>query len=57
MPRTWLGFAWMLGLAWPSCRAPWWATTWLDDANTEIAPRLGLPDLPVVAWPEVSELL
>jgi hypothetical protein len=57
VPRTWLGFAWMLGLAWPSCRAPWWATTWLDDANTEIAPRLGLPDLPVVAWPEVSELL
>jgi hypothetical protein len=29
-----------------------WATTWLDDANTEIAPRLGLPDLPVVAWPK-----
>ena len=29
-----------------------WATTWLDDANTEIAPRLGLPDLPVVTWPE-----
>jgi hypothetical protein len=21
-----------------------WATTWLDDANTETAPRLGLPD-------------
>jgi hypothetical protein len=29
-----------------------WATTWLEDANTEIAPRLGLPDLPVVPWPE-----
>jgi hypothetical protein len=29
-----------------------WATTWLADANTEIAPRLGLPDLPVVAGPE-----
>lgn len=29
-----------------------WATTWLEDANTEIAPRLGLPGLPVVAWPE-----
>jgi hypothetical protein len=29
-----------------------WATTWLQDANTEIAPRLGLPDLPVVTWPE-----
>lgn len=29
-----------------------WATTWLEDANTEIAPPLGLPDLPVVTWPE-----
>jgi hypothetical protein len=29
-----------------------WATTWLEDANTEIAPLLGLPDLPVVTWPE-----
>jgi len=32
-----------------------WATTWLEDANTEIAPRLGLPDLPVVTWPEPTE--
>jgi HAD domain in Swiss Army Knife RNA repair proteins len=29
-----------------------WATTWLEDANLAIAPRLGLPDLPVVRWPE-----
>lgn len=29
-----------------------WATAWLEDANTEIAPRLGLPELPVVTWPE-----
>lgn len=29
-----------------------WATSWLEDANSEIAPRLGLPSLPVVAWPE-----
>jgi hypothetical protein len=29
-----------------------WATTWLEDANSVIAPRLGLPDLPVVTWPE-----
>jgi hypothetical protein len=29
-----------------------WATTWLEDANTEIAPRLGLPGLAVVTWPE-----
>jgi hypothetical protein len=32
-----------------------WATTWLEDANTEIAPRLGLPNLPVVTWPEPTE--
>jgi len=32
-----------------------WATTWLEDANTEIAPRLGLPALPVVTWPEPTE--
>lgn len=32
-----------------------WATTWMDDANEEIAPRLGLPDLPVVTWPEDDE--
>ncbi|MFI5716756.1 HAD domain-containing protein [Nocardia sp. NPDC051750] len=31
-----------------------WATTWEDDANSEIAPRLGLPQLPVVRWPEPS---
>ncbi|GAA1677434.1 HAD domain-containing protein [Glycomyces endophyticus] len=29
-----------------------WATTWEDDANTVVAPRLGLPLLPVVRWPE-----
>jgi HAD domain in Swiss Army Knife RNA repair proteins len=29
-----------------------WATTWLQDANSVVAPRLGLPDLPVVTWPE-----
>jgi hypothetical protein len=32
-----------------------WATTWEDDANAEIAPRIGLPALPVVNWPESSE--
>jgi hypothetical protein len=32
-----------------------WATTWEDEANTEIAPRIGLPTLPVVNWPESSE--
>ncbi|MEU7043244.1 hypothetical protein AB0A77_19570 [Streptomyces varsoviensis] len=29
-----------------------WATTWMSDANAVISPWLGLPDLPVVAWPE-----
>ncbi|MGR6920230.1 HAD domain-containing protein [[Actinomadura] parvosata] len=29
-----------------------WATTWEEEANDEIAPRIGLPQLPVVTWPE-----
>jgi hypothetical protein len=29
-----------------------WATTWQEDANIEIAPRIGLPHLQVVTWPE-----
>ncbi|MDX6744758.1 HAD domain-containing protein [Actinocorallia sp. A-T 12471] len=29
-----------------------WATTWGQDANTTVAPRLGLPPLPVAAWPD-----
>jgi len=32
-----------------------WATTWEEEANTEIAPRIGLPRLPVVTWPETSD--
>ncbi|WP_328681590.1 HAD domain-containing protein [Streptomyces sp. NBC_00322] len=32
-----------------------WATTWMRDANECIAPRIGLPQLPVVIWPEPSE--
>ncbi|MFD7692135.1 hypothetical protein [Streptomyces sp. NPDC059805] len=28
-----------------------WATTWGAEANTFIAPVLGLPELPVVEWP------
>jgi hypothetical protein len=32
-----------------------WATTWADDANTCLAPRLGLPPLPVVEWPDEDE--
>jgi hypothetical protein len=29
-----------------------WASAWMNDANEEIAPRLGLPGLPVVVWPD-----
>jgi HAD domain in Swiss Army Knife RNA repair proteins len=32
-----------------------WATGWTAEANTEIAPRLGLPALPVVDWPDGLE--
>jgi hypothetical protein len=32
-----------------------WATTWMAEANQEIAPRIGLPQLPVVDWPEDDE--
>ncbi|UQX05271.1 HAD domain-containing protein [Streptomyces sp. RerS4] len=32
-----------------------WATTWMADANECVAPRVGLPPLPVVAWPEPSD--
>ncbi|MFD9338911.1 HAD domain-containing protein [Streptomyces sp. NPDC060028] len=31
-----------------------WATTWMQDANESLAPLLGLPQLPVVDWPEPS---
>ena len=29
-----------------------WATTWTHDANEVVGPRLGLPELPVVEWPD-----
>ncbi|MFI8361808.1 hypothetical protein ACIGD1_16765 [Streptomyces sp. NPDC085612] len=35
--------------------ALWWATTWGDEANECVAPRLGIPPLPVVDWPEPSD--
>ncbi|MEV4614920.1 HAD domain-containing protein [Kitasatospora sp. NPDC049258] len=34
---------------------PVWATTWEDEANECIAPRLGLPPLPVVRWPDPAD--
>jgi hypothetical protein len=32
-----------------------WATTWMAEANNLVAPRLGLPQLPVVEFPEEDE--
>jgi len=32
-----------------------WATTWGTDANEIISPRLALPELPVVDWPDDDE--
>ncbi|MFE9239582.1 hypothetical protein [Streptomyces sp. NPDC007007] len=32
-----------------------WATTWLEDANTWVAPRIGLPSLPVLGPPSSAE--
>jgi hypothetical protein len=29
-----------------------WASTWMADANEEVAPRIGLPQLQVVDWPD-----
>jgi hypothetical protein len=29
-----------------------WARTWMADANEVLAPRLGLPQLPFVDWPD-----
>ncbi|MFJ6067063.1 HAD domain-containing protein [Streptomyces tendae] len=31
-----------------------WATTWLEEANKTVAPRIGLPRLPVVKWPDAD---
>lgn len=33
-----------------------WATTWMADANECIAPRIGLPQMAVVDWPEPSDI-
>src|SRR5688500_6559938 len=32
-----------------------WATSWMNEANEAVAPRLGLPELPVVAWPDTDD--
>ncbi|MCO1581626.1 HAD domain-containing protein [Crossiella sp. SN42] len=33
-----------------------WATTWMAEANECLTPLLGLPRLPVVDWPEPSDV-
>ena len=33
-----------------------WATTWQHDANTWIAPRIGLPELPVITWTDMDTM-
>ncbi|MFF2728757.1 hypothetical protein ACFVS9_12765 [Streptomyces sp. NPDC058008] len=30
-----------------------WATTWMDEANEWVGPRIGLPPLPYIDWPAV----
>ncbi|MGW5219937.1 hypothetical protein ACWEQA_18895 [Nocardia sp. NPDC004085] len=32
-----------------------WATVWGVEANSWIAPKLGLPELPVVQWPTMYD--
>lgn len=32
-----------------------WATTWLAEANEVLSPLLGLPELPVVPWPDPDD--
>ncbi|MER7402592.1 HAD domain-containing protein [Streptomyces sp. NPDC000070] len=29
-----------------------WASTWMEEANEIVAPRIGLPRLPVLEWPD-----
>ncbi|MFH9436030.1 HAD domain-containing protein [Streptomyces rochei] len=31
-----------------------WATTWMEEANEVVAPRIGLPKLPVLDWPDAD---
>ncbi|MFB7738306.1 hypothetical protein ACFC08_28740 [Streptomyces sp. NPDC056112] len=32
-----------------------WCTTWAHEANEWIGPHIGLPELPVIAWPEGAQ--
>ncbi len=31
-----------------------WASTWREEANETVAPRIGLPKLPVLEWPDTG---
>ncbi|MFD4261831.1 HAD domain-containing protein [Streptomyces sp. NPDC058534] len=31
-----------------------WASTWMSEANDVVGPRVGLPTLPVVQWPDAE---
>lgn len=42
----------ILDLAEETGLRPVWATTWLDMANTHIGPAIGLPELPVIQFPD-----
>ncbi|MGW5672082.1 HAD domain-containing protein, partial [Micromonospora sp. NPDC003776] len=42
------------GLLWALPGDLVWATTWMAEANSVVGRRLGLPELPVVDWPEVD---
>ncbi|MFJ8886088.1 HAD domain-containing protein [Streptomyces sp. NPDC102402] len=33
-----------------------WATTWKDEANEWVGPRIGLPSLPYIDWPAMHAL-
>jgi hypothetical protein len=34
-----------------------WATTWMAQANEVVSPRLGLPVLPIMKWPDSDDRL
>ena len=53
-PPIWGGSTLGWGTVSRRCHANWSGPTWEDEANAEIAPRIGLPQLPVVTWPEPS---
>lgn len=42
----------LLALAAETGLSPVWATTWLSEANRLIGPSIGLPELPVIDFPE-----